>query len=175
MKKTIYTIIFILVAYFLLSNMVAIHADSIPNDAIRIRIIPNSNTNEDQQIKNKVKETIQTSMYNLLKDTKGSDNAKKTIEQNLDMIDLQVKNVLEQEKYKLGYKIHFGYNYFPEKTYKGITYEEGMYESLLITLGKGEGDNWWCVLFPPLCLLEAEESTEVEYKTFVGELIEKYL
>ena len=155
--------------------MVAIHADSIPNDAIRIRIIPNSNTNEDQQIKNKVKETIQTSMYNLLKDTKGSDNAKKTIEQNLDMIDLQVKNVLEQEKYKLGYKIHFGYNYFPEKTYKGITYEEGMYESLLITLGKGEGDNWWCVLFPPLCLLEAEESTEVEYKTFVGELIEKYL
>lgn len=175
MKKTIYTIIFIMISYLLISNIVAANADSIPNDAIRIRIIPNSNSEEDQEIKSKVKETVQTSMYQLLKDTKGSDNARTTIKNNLDLIDLQVKKVLEQEKYKLGYTINFGYNYFPEKTYKGITYEEGMYESLLITLGKGEGDNWWCVLFPPLCLLEAEESTEVEYKTFVGELIEKYL
>ena len=48
-------------------------------------------------------------------------------------------------------------------------------ESLLITLGEGKGDNWWCVLFPPLCLVEAEESSEVEYKFFIQELIEKYL
>jgi len=61
------------------------------------------------------------------------------------------------------------------KEFNGITYEEGMYESLLVTLGEGKGDNWWCVLFPPLCLLEAEESDEVEYKFFIQELIEKYL
>ena len=75
----------------------------------------------------------------------------------------------------LGYKINFGQNYFNKKKYKGITYEEGYYESLLIILGKGEGDNWWCVLFPPLCLIEAEESDKVEYKFFIKELIEKYL
>ena len=55
---------------------------------------------------------------------------------------------------------------------KGIEYDEGYYESLLITLGEGKGDNWWCVLFPPLCLIEAEESTEVEYKSFIKEIIE---
>ena len=66
-------------------------------------------------------------------------------------------------------------NYFPEKEYKGTIYEEGEYESLLITLGSGEGNNWWCVLFPPLCLIEAEESEEVEYSFFIKELFEKYL
>ena len=91
------------------------------------------------------------------------------------MIDNKVDKLLKKENYKLGYSINFGYNYFPEKEFKGITYEEGMYESLLINLGEAKGNNWWCVLFPPLCLLEAEESEEVEYKVFIQELIEKYL
>ena len=67
-------------------------------------------------------------------------------------------------------------NYFPQKEFKGVTYEEGYYESLVVTLGSGSGDNWWCVLFPPLCLLEAEESEkdDVEYQFFVKELIDKY-
>ena len=66
---------------------------------------------------------------------------------------------------------------FPEKEYKGVVYDEGYYESLLVTLGEGKGDNFWCVLFPPLCLMEAEETddtTEVEYKSFIKEIIEKY-
>ena len=66
-------------------------------------------------------------------------------------------------------------NYFPEKEYKGIVYEEGEYESLVITLGNGLGENFWCVLFPPLCLLDSEEEVEdVEYTSFVKELVEKY-
>ena len=68
-------------------------------------------------------------------------------------------------------------NYFPKKVYKGVTYEAGNYESLVITLGDGLGKNWWWVMFPPLCLLEAEETeetTEVEYKFFIKELIDKY-
>ena len=57
-----------------------------------------------------------------------------------------------------------------------IKYKEGNYESLVVTLGDGSGDNFWCVLFPPLCLLEAEDTNnEVEYKFFVKELIDKYL
>ena len=76
----------------------------------------------------------------------------------------------------LEYKINYGMNYFPEKEYKGVTYEEGEYESLVITLGNGLGENFWCVLFPPLCLLEAdeEETEEVEYTSFVKEIIDKY-
>ena len=71
----------------------------------------------------------------------------------------------EYQQYKLPFEINFGLNYFPKKEFKGITYDEGYYESVVVTLGEGLGDNWWCVLFPPLCMLEAEESTEVEYTT----------
>ena len=53
-------------------------------------------------------------------------------------------------------------------------YNEGYYESVVVTLGEGLGDNWWCVLFPPLCMIEAEESTDVEYTTIVKEVIDKY-
>ena len=114
-------------------------------------------------------------MYELLKNTKGVDEARRIINNNLDNIDNDVKTTLQLLDYELGYDINFGLNYFPSKEYKGITYDEGYYESLVITLGEGKGDNWWCVLFPPLCLLEAEESTEVEYTSFVKELLDKYL
>ena len=81
---------------------------------------------------------------------------------------------MEENNYNISYNLNFGQNYFPKKDFKGITYDAGYYESVVVNLGKAEGDNWWCVLFPPLCLLEAEESDEVEYKFFVKELIEKY-
>ena len=86
----------------------------------------------------------------------------------------EVKNILN--KYDTEYKINYGLNYFPEKNYKGVTYKEGNYESLVVKLGEGKGENFWCVLFPPLCLLEAEESDkeEVEYKSFIKEIIDKY-
>ena len=87
------------------------------------------------------------------------------------LCDLEKK--LEAEAYPFSYELKYGLNFFPEKIYKGVKYEEGYYESLLITLGEGEGNNWWCVLFPPLCIMEAEESDEVEYKFFIQEIIEK--
>ena len=85
-------------------------------------------------------------------------------------------NYLKELGYDKDFEINYGYNYFPKKKYKGVTYDAGNYESLVITLGDGNGDNFWCVLFPPLCLLEADDSTtETEYKFFVKELIEKYI
>lgn len=172
--KKIFSIIIILL--FIFNNKT--EAVTIPDEAIRIRIIPNSNSNYDQQIKIKLSNVLQNQLYNLLINVKGVENARNVIQENLEKIDNTVSSTLNQENYNLGYKINYGLNYFPEKTYKGIKYEEGNYESLLITLGEGKGDNWWCVLFPPLCLIEAEESEEseeVEYKFFIQELIEKYL
>ena len=147
----------------------------IPQDAIRIRIVPNSNSKYDQQIKIKVKDKLKISLYDLLKNTKNSNQAKKVIKNNLDNIENDIKNVLQKENYNKKYNVNFGNNYFPEKEYKGVKYKEGYYESLLVTLGEGKGDNWWCVLFPPLCLIEAEESTDAEYKSLVKTLIDKYL
>lgn len=150
-------------------------ANLIPDEAIRLRVLANSNSEYDQQIKLEIKDQIQIDLYNLLKDTKGIEEARKIIKKNIPNISSKVEKILEQENYQEGFSIDFGSHYFPEKEFKGITYEEGYYESLLITLGKGEGNNWWCVLFPPLCLVEAEESDEVEYKFFIKELIDKYL
>lgn len=173
MKKTIALFITIILFYMILGHVSA--EKLLPDDAIRLRIIPNSNSTYDQSVKLKVKDLVEKEMYDLLKDTKGSEEAREKIVLELPKIEDDVHNLLKNEAYPLGYQISFGKHYFPEKKYKGITYEAGMYESLLVTLGKGEGDNWWCVLFPPLCLIEAEESTEVEYKSFVAEMIEKFL
>jgi len=174
MKKTIILLLFIFGFYFIISDVMAKNIE-IPDDAIRIRVVPNSNSDYDQEIKGKVRDELQTSMYDLLKNTKSSDDARKVIEENLDSIKNNVENVLEREKYDKNYDVNFGMNYFPEKEYKGVKYEEGYYESLLVTLGEGKGDNWWCVLFPPLCLIEAEENTDVEYKSIVKEILDKYL
>ena len=174
MKKTIILILFTGVFYVFISDVFAKNL-MIPNDAIRIRIIPNSNSAFDQDIKLKVKDKLEITMYDLLKGAESSEEAKTIIENNLELVDKDVKNILSEENYNKGYKINFGMNYFPSKEYKGVKYEEGYYESLVITLGKGEGDNWWCVLFPPLCLIEGEEDTEVEYKSIVMEILDKYL
>ena len=160
MKKTMVLFILIILFYVIIGHVSA--EKLIPDEAIRLRVIPNSNDTYDQEVKIKVRDMIQEEMYDLLKDTKGIEEARERI-------------VLKNENYNLGYNVSFGSHYFPEKQYKGVTYDAGMYESLLITLGKGEGNNWWCVLFPPLCLIEAEESTEVEYKSFIAEMIEKFM
>ena len=176
MKKTILILFILFLGYsFFTKGMANASELIIPSDAIRMRVIPNSNSEYDQAIKEKVKEELQTTTYELLKDTKGSEEAKRIINANIALIDNRINDLLIKENYPLGYQIHFGQNYFPEKNFKGVTYEEGYYNSLLVTLGEGKGDNWWCVLFPPMCLMEAEESEEVEYKFFIQELIEKNL
>ena len=170
--KTIFYIGLVISVYFLMGTVTSY---AIPNENIRIRIIANSDSEYDQQIKNEVKEEIQKDFYNLLKDTKGVEEARKVINSNLTSIDNKVFNILESNNYPTNYKINYGLNYFPSKEYKGTVYEEGYYESLVITLGEGKGSNLWCVLFPPLCLLEAEENDTVEYTSFVKELFQKYL
>ncbi|MDD6323038.1 MAG: stage II sporulation protein R [Bacilli bacterium] len=174
MKKIICLLLGIFIFYVFISNSLA-RSLTIPDDAIRIRIIPNSNSSFDQDIKKKVKDKIEITMYDLLKDAKSSKEAYDIIENNLELVDKDVQKVLNFENYDKGYNVNFGKNYFPQKEYKGVKYEEGYYESLLITLGKGEGDNWWCVLFPPLCLIEGEENDSVEYKSIVMEILNKYL
>ena len=89
---------------------------------------------------------------------------------------LKIKEIFSDNGYDKDFVIHFGDNYFPEKDYRGVHYEAGAYESLVVTIGEGEGDNWWCVLFPPLCLLEASENEtgDVECQFFVAKMIEKF-
>lgn len=171
-KKIILLVIVVLIMYFISNNNVG--AIKIPDEAIRIRVVANSNSEYDQKMKLKVSDNIQKEVYTLLKEAKDIETARRIIKENIGKLDNSVKTTLLKNSYDISYKINFGQNYFPEKEFNGIIYDEGYYESLLVTLGEGKGDNWWCVLFPPLCLLEAEESDEIEYKFFVQELIDKY-
>ena len=148
----------------------------IPIESIRIRIIANSNNVEDQNIKLKVKDSVEKEIYNLTKDSKTLEETRQIINDNLKVIDSSVQNALKTNNIKSDYTLKYGINYFPKKEYKGVEYSSGNYESLVITLGKGQGDNWWCVLFPPLCLIDAEEnSNEVEYKFLVKEIIKHFM
>ena len=149
----------------------------IPDEAIRFRVVANSNTIYDQNIKIQIRNTIQNEIFKLIKDSKSIEETRKIlIEHQKELYDT-TSNKLKELNYDKDFKIKYGYNHFPKKKYRGVTYKEGEYESLVITLGSGDGDNFWCVLFPPLCLLETDESnsSDVEYRFFVKDIIDKYI
>lgn len=174
MKKLIIFIITIIVACLVYIN---VNADEIviPDAAIRVRVVANSNTIKDQSMKMKVKEYIDSYLSVQMIDVNDVDEARNVIEGELDNINNGIKDIFEKNDYDMDFSVHFGDNYFPDKEYKGIVYTSGIYESLVVSVGEGRGDNWWCVLFPPLCLLEADENEvdEVEYQFFVQKLINK--
>ncbi len=176
MKKTLLFII--ILGVILLFPKTEATEIKIPNEAIRIRVIANSNSKEDQTIKSVVRKDLEKSVYTLLKDTTEINIARNIIENKIPVLSKNIKKTLEVNNYNQDFNINFGKNYFPEKEYKGIKYEEGMYESLVVSLGEGKGSNWWCVLFPPLCLMEAKENDnidDVEYQFFIKKIIDKYL
>ena len=167
MKKIVIMIFIVMVLLLLNTKNEQI---IIPSDAIRFRIIANSNNLKDQEEKIKLKNDLEPIIANILNTSKTKEETKNNINENLNLIKKTV------ESHNLDYNLNFGQNYFPEKTYKGITYSSGNYDSLVITLGSGKGDNWWCVLFPPLCLIEAQEDNldDYTYTSYIKELIDKY-
>ena len=146
----------------------------IPDDSIRIRIIANSDSFDDQYIKIKVKQLIEPVIEEDLSNSSSLKESRFIIKNNLDKYNSMISSYLVDNSYNDKFSINYGSNYFPEKDYKGVKYESGNYESLVIKLGSGMGDNWWCVMFPPICSLEVEENSDIEYKVFVKELFDKY-
>ena len=158
---------------FLIYNEVKEKPIIIPDTAIRLRVIPNSNTSLDQNMKSQVKKYLEQDTYKKLENINNINDARKIINNNLDNIDKSINNIFKKNNYNMDYNINFGYNYFPEKEYKQVKYKEGYYESIVITIGDGKGDNWWCVLFPNLCLVDLENNEQIEYKSWVAEKLNK--
>ncbi len=162
MKKIIYIIIVLLLFYIInYSNK---------DNLLRIRVIANSNSNHDQKVKEIISNDLRKELYELLKNVKDVDKARNVVKNNITNLKNIIDNDLNEE---YTYSINYGLNYFPEKEYNGKKYKAGNYESLLVTLGEGKGNNWWCILFPPICLIEAEETKEVEYSFFLKDFINK--
>ena len=150
MKKAI--IVLFIIVLVLLTQVKPSNNIEIPKDSIRYRIIANSNSVEDQAMKMQINKEIEPVISDILNNSLSLEDTRLEIKKAIPTI----KNTLDT--YNIKYDINFGNNYFPEKEYYGVKYPAGEYESLVITLGQGQGDNWWCVLFPPLCLLEAKEN-----------------
>ena len=162
----------IVVLFILVSALVGIKEKEniiIPDSAIRFRVIANSDNKKDQHLKLSIKNDVEKELYKLLEGAKNIQEARYIIQNNLNEVD----NILN--KYNIDYEVKFGNNYFPTKEYKGVTYKAGNYESLVITIGEGLGKNWWCVLFPPLCLLDEQNNLDdVKYELYASKLINKF-
>lgn len=139
-----------------------------PKESIRFRIIANSNNINDQLTKQQIKKELITNYIPNILNSTNIEESRKNIKEELKNIDNYLKNN------NIEYSINFGNNYFPKKELNGITYDQGNYESLVITLGKGLGDNWWCVLYPPLCLIEKNNTNDINFKSYIKERIDKY-
>ena len=164
MKKIIYIVLIIMVVWMWITCE---NTNVLPSDSIRFRIIANSNDRLDQTTKLLIKKDLEKNLFPLLEESKSADETRKIVEDNKDVIKSTI------EKYNVTYSVNYGKNYFPEKTFNGKTYSEGEYESLVITLGEASGNNWWCVMYPPLCLLENknQENSKVKYKSYLWEII----
>lgn len=171
MKKTV-IILAIIIAILSLTKQEKV---VIPKKSIRFRVIADSNSKKDQYIKKEVVNNLRNNISKL-EYSNNLDNSRENIKKSIPEIKHVVEETLIKNNYNKKYDINYGMNYFPEKEYKGTVYKEGDYESLVVTLGDGLGKNFWCVLFPPLCLLEADEqdTSDIEYSSYIKEVIDKY-
>ncbi|HET7577917.1 MAG TPA: stage II sporulation protein R [Bacillales bacterium] len=137
----------------------------IPDQAIRLRILANSNSKEDQTIKRQVRDAVNAEIATWVHDLTSIDQARKVIRHHIPDIKQTVAKTLKSYHVDQSYKVTFGNVQFPTKIYGNYVYPAGVYEALLITLGKGLGANWWCVLFPPLCFLDFQNGDAVKTDT----------
>ncbi|MFS0750283.1 stage II sporulation protein R [Oceanobacillus sp. 1P07AA] len=160
----------LLVGLFFLIPLVAFTSSSledegyqvIPDEAIRLRILANSDSDRDQEIKHKVRDEINEVVTEWVKDIDDIDEARKLIQTRISELETVVDEVLIEEDEEVEYAVEYGKNIsFPAKLYGNYLYPAGEYEAILVTLGEGSGSNWWCVLFPPLCFLDFFNGTSV--------------
>ncbi|OKP85885.1 stage II sporulation protein R [Paenibacillus helianthi] len=131
---------------------------SIPQDSIRLRILANSDAAGDQLVKRQIRDSVVDQMNQwvaLLEDPQSLEQARTLIRSHLPELNALVARELNKRGIEYGYNVELGVVPFPTKMYGGKVYPAGEYEAVRITLGAGKGQNWWCVLFPPLCFIDA--------------------
>lgn len=133
----------------------------IPKEAIRLRILANSDTPGDQALKRKVRDEVNKNITKWVQDIDSLKKAREVIKSHLPDLEQIALNVVKEENSNQSVKVEFSRVQFPTKLYGQYLYPAGKYEAILITLGKGEGANWWCVLYPPLCFLDFSNGVAV--------------
>ncbi|MBO1002064.1 stage II sporulation protein R [Pseudogracilibacillus auburnensis] len=174
MKKGIIFIILLVFVVFILQVQEVQSEETfqaIPDDAIRLRILANSDAEEDQQIKRIVRDDVNAYISELVQYIDDIEEGRRVIDASVPEIEKIVAQTLQREGVDQAFTVEYRSNVtFPTKIYDDYLYPAGEYEAVLISLGEGKGANWWCVLFPPLCFLDFSNGTTVETE---GETDEK--
>ncbi len=155
---------------------------TIPKDAIRLRILANSDSPKDQWLKREIRDKVNAEITKWVTELDSLENARETINSRLDKIEEIVESELRRNGVKDQFTVQFDEVQFPTKLYGNVVYPAGMYEAVLITIGEGKGQNWWCVLFPPLCFIDfangdavennKQQDEEVEVRFFIVDLFQ---
>ncbi|MEJ9114243.1 stage II sporulation protein R [Bacillus paramobilis] len=172
-KQVIAYLLLLLIGAQLLVQFGYMKADAkgpsvIPKEAVRLRILANSDSDKDQTLKRKVRDEVKAQIDGWVADLTSFEEARKVIQSHIPEIEKTVENTLKQEGSKDSFQVKFSKNVkFPTKVYGNFIYPAGEYEAVLITIGEGEGANWWCVLFPPMCFLDFSSGTAVRKEEHV--------
>ena len=162
--------------------------DSLADEVIRFHVVANSDTMEDQLLKQRVKDEVIEYMEPLVKNCKSIDDTRSVVKSRLPKIKQIAEVVIGN--YKKDYPVYVALDKanFPTKTYGDVVFPAGEYEACRIVIGEGKGENWWCVMYPPLCYIDVasgvvplegkeqlqQELTDEQYKLIVDTQDEKY-
>lgn len=166
MKKIIVIFICIISLYLLNTSEY-----NISDSEIRFRVIANSNSAYDILMKEKVVSKLSDILFI---DSNNSDVIRENIYSNLSNIEKNIDELFKENNYDKTYNIRYGINEFPKKVFMGKTYKEGEYESLVIEIGEAKGNNYFCILYPSLCMIDYErknDSNTNEYRFKIVDII----
>ena len=174
MKKIVLAFIIGILCTFFITNYNETIETALADSVIRLHVIANSDRENDQKLKLKVRDAVLEKFGNELDTYEGIDYSRAEIEKNLELIENCARDVIDSSGYDYDVKASLGKSDFPTKTYGDVTLPAGTYEALKIEIGKAEGKNWWCVMFPPLCFVdgscvEVPEQSEEYLKSSLGD------
>lgn len=152
-------------------------------DFIRFHVIANSNSDQDQELKLKVRDGLLEEINGELaveamsmagggdqREQLSLERSREYIEDHLNEIERTAEKILKAEGCDYSVKAELGARFVPEKTYGNVVFPAGTYEALNVTIGAGDGHNWWCVLFPPLCMIGAEAPEELQFDPLMAQM-----
>ncbi len=137
-------------------------SEEIRSDVLRLHVIANSDTSVDQNLKLRLRDYILQEGKDIFNGSVNVENAVKKIEPVLPELEKSAKAFVNQAGFDYDVKISLSKEYFTTRTYETVTLPAGKYLALRVVIGSGEGHNWWCVMFPPMCVPAADKKGEIE-------------
>jgi len=151
MKKFM-PIVAILLSTLLIAALPTENEAAIYEDTVRLHILANSDSEEDQALKLKIRDAVLRGFKDELSELDSAEDAEKKLATLIPRICEVAEAVVKKEGYDYAISVSLGEEWFDTREYEGFTLPRGLYDSLIIRVGRAEGKNWWCVMFPPLCL-----------------------